>query len=458
MLIGTILFLNLIIFFVYGCVSSVTVGNKNIIDEIEKSLKNELIDVWYPISLDTVYGGFLSDFTYNWQPEGRQNKMLVTQTRQLWTASEAAMLYNEGHYHKMAEHGFLFLRDKMWDNEYGGFYTLRDRKGDSIQRNNMEYKSAYGNAFAIYALAAYFTLSVDSSALKLAQKTFFWLEKHSHDSELRGYFNNLNRDGSLQNMESSNRRRGNFSLANWKDQNSSIHLLEAFTSLYKAWPDSLLRERLLELLVLVRDTITTEKGYLTLFLERDWTPISFRDSSRTVREANYFIDHVSFGHDVETAYLMLEASHALGFELDNKTLTIAKKMVDHAMTNGWDKDNGGFYYQGYYFKNKDSISIINQKKIWWVQAEGLNALLLMAKLFPEEEKYYQIFTEQWEYLNKYMIDHKHGGWFGEGLDKSPGYEKAPKAYDWKVNYHNFRALVNCIKMLKSEHELIKENQ
>jgi mannobiose 2-epimerase len=450
----TILFIYFLTFVICRCDSPITKKNKDIIEQMEKSLNNELLDIWYPISLDTIYGGFLSDFTYNWQPNGPQNKMLVTQTRHIWTTSQASMFYEENSYCRMAEQGFHFLRDKMWDNEYGGFYMLRNRQGDTIQKNNIDNKSAYGNAFAIYALSTYFILSGDSSALKLAQKTFFWLEKHSHDSEFKGYFDNLRRDGSLPNMESSNMRRHHFNNARWKDQNSSIHLLEAFTSLYKVWPDSFLRERLLELLFLIRDTITTEKGYLTLFLKRDWTPISFRDSSQAIREANYFIDHVSFGHDVETAYLMLEASHALGLESDNKTLTIAKKMVDHALANGWDKDNGGFYYQGYYFKNVDSLSIINEKKIWWVQAEGLNALLLMAKLFPQDEKYYQAFEKQWQYIDKYMIDHKYGGWYGEGLDKSPAHEKSPKAYDWKVNYHNFRALVNCIKMLKSEHELI----
>jgi len=79
----------------------------------------------------------------------------------------------------------------------------------------------------------------------------------------------------------------------------------------------------------------------------------------------------------------------------------------------------------------------------------------MAKLFPNEKKYEDAFAKQWEYMKKYLIDHEHGGWYMEGLDKSPDKQQAPKAYDWKVNYHDSRALMNCIKMLKSEHELVK---
>ncbi|UCE06143.1 MAG: AGE family epimerase/isomerase [bacterium] len=437
------------------CTSSLETENQKLTEEINESLKSKLLNVWYPISVDTVYGGFLSDFTYDWKARGPQNKMLVTQARHVWTASHAAMFYKENDYQKIAEHGFHFLRDKMWDETYSGFYMFRNRKGLSLNESYLDGKSAYGNAFAIYSLATYYAMSGDISALNLAQKTFLWLEKHSHDPEYRGYFDRMKRDGTWYSKRYSKLRPRQLTGAGLKDQNSSIHLLEAFTELYKVWPDSLLRERLLEMLVIIRDTMTTNKGYLTLFFERDWTPVSFRDSSEAVRRLNYFLDHVSFGHDVETAYLMLEASHVLGLESDMKTITVAKKMVNHALTNGWDNDGGGFYYEGYYFDNSDSILIINEAKEWWVQAEGLNALLLMAKLFPEEKKYYHAFKKQWEYINMYLIDHEHGGWYRQGLDKSPEQRKAPKASIWKVNYHNMRALMNCIKMMKSENELIK---
>jgi mannobiose 2-epimerase len=424
---------------------------------MEKSLRFELLNAWYPTSLDTMYGGFLCDFTYDWKPQGRQHKMIVTQARHVWTSSQAAMFFHDDRYRRIAEHGFHFLRDKMWDDQYGGFYMLRNRAGGPVDYAYQDEKRAYGNAFAIYALASYYAMSGDTSSLNLAKKTFWWLEKHSHDPEFNGYFDQMARDGSLPSKDRAKTKAWDFvPRFAGKDQNSSIHLLEAFAELYQVWPDPLLRERLLEMLTLVRDVITTKKGYLTLFLGRDWQPISFRDSSETVRKANYYFDHVSFGHDVETAYLMLEASHVLGLKSDAKTRTIAKRMVDHALANGWDKSNGGFYEAGYYFANSDTIAIINKAKTWWVQAEGLNSLLLIAKLFPQEKKYAEAFKKEWEYINKYLIDHEHGEWYEEGLDQSPKQTTAPKARDWKANYHNSRALMNCIKMLKSEHELTQK--
>jgi mannobiose 2-epimerase len=382
--------------------------------------------------------------------------MLVSQTRHIWSCSKLAEFLNDDKYVDYAKTGFSFLRDKMYDSTSGGFYFLKNRTGNLLP-NDLSTKTSYSNAFVIYALAAYYKISKDSSALNLAINNFYWLEKHAYDSLYKGYYNLLNRDGSLQKNTERNGLKYNIHPL-WKDQNTSIHLLEAFTELYSVWPNSLLHERLEEMLFLIRDVITNSTGYLSLYLRKDWIPISFRDSTREVREANYYLDHVSFGHDVETAFLMLEASHELGIKEDIKTLLVAKKMVDHALDFGWDKQNGGFYYEGYYQNNSNTLEIIDSSKVWWVEAEGLNSLLLMSKLFPNEKKYYSSFIKQWDYIKKYLIDHKNKGWYINGLDKNPEMVTAPKAFDWKANYHTVRGMLNCILMLEElESKNLKTN-
>ncbi|HYG18386.1 MAG TPA: AGE family epimerase/isomerase, partial [Ohtaekwangia sp.] len=349
-------------------------------------------------------------------------------------------------YKTCAESGFAFLKDRMWDKTYGGFYGLVDRQGNVKAPEGAE-KTAYGNAFAMYGLAAHYGAFGDTAALHLAQKTFRWLEDHSHDPVHRGYHQHLHRNGS---QTLRDQGQPTTSEVGYKDQNSSIHLLEALTELYSVWPDPLVRERLLEMLTLVRDTIVTEKGYMMLFFQPDWTPVSFRDSSAEVIERHHGLDHVSFGHDVETAYLMLEASHVAGLGHDTVTLNVAKKMVDHALDNGWDTKAGGFYDEGYYFPGKEGITITRDSKNWWAQAEGLNTLLLMADLFPEDEKqYFQKFRTMWNYIDTYLIDHEHGEWYQGGLDKEPGQKTRLKAHIWKASYHQYRSLANCIVRLRS---------
>ncbi len=421
---------------------------RKIAAEMKHSMQAELLDAWYPKDVDSVYGGFLSTFTYDFKPEGAQEKMIVTQARHVWSNARAAELYpQKTFYKKSAQQGFYFLRDFFWDKRNGGFYTLLTRDGKWIP-SGLGDKIAYGNAFGIYALAAYYRCSGDTAALGLAKQTFWWLEKHSHDPLHKGYFQHMQLDG-----KPVKRTAATPSLAEtgYKDQNSSIHLLEAFTELYDVWPDALLATRLQEMLRLIRDTIVTERGNLVLFLQPDWTPVSFRDSSYGTILGHHNLDHVSFGHDVETAYLLLEASHALGIKNDDRTRTVSKKMIDHALRNGWDAAAGGFYDEGYYFKDSTGISIIRDSKNWWAQAEGLNTLLMMSDYYPADSlHYFDKFVQQWQYVKTYLIDHEHGDWYSGGLDKEPNQKKGTKGNIWKGTYHVLRAFVNCIERLQPD--------
>src|ERR1700712_953752 len=419
----------------FGCQSiwaqSVFKSERNMIERrqiakaMEKSLRHDLLDVYYPRTLDTVYGGFLSTFSYDFKPTGTQEKMIVTQSRHTWTNAKAALRYPEKlNYRALATAGFHFLADVMWDKQYGGFYTLVTRKGE-VPPGDPGDKTAYGNAFGMYALAAYYELTRDTAALALAKKTFYWLEAHSHDSLHKGYFQHMKQNG-----EPIQRTMHTPATAEtgYKDQNSSIHLLEALTALYEVWKDPLVRDRLQEMLFLIRDTIITQRSNLTLFFTPDWKPVSVKDSSRDFILHHHNLDYVSFGHDVETAYLMLEASQALGFTNDSITLMKGKKLVDHALKNGWDKQAGGFYDEGFYFKGDTAISILKESKNWWAQAEGLNTLLLMSDYFPNDpHQYFEKFKILWTYTQTYLIDHQWGDWYDEGLDKSPERRTALKS-------------------------------
>lgn len=415
-------------------------------EEMEKALQNTLLQAWYPQAIDRECGGFLTDFNHRMEPDGPADKFLVHQARHVWTTAEAARFYPEEDslYLSLADHGFTFLRDRMWDEEHGGFFSDVDCEGPVPTNSSGEFlKRAYGQSFAIYGLATYYEASGNKEALQLAQDAFRWLDAHAHDPEHGGYFQFISRDGEPY--------REGYEGTPPKDQNSTLHLIEAFTELYKVWPDPVLEDRLHELLRIMRDTLVVDRQYLTLFAQADWTPVSYRDSSEAVREANYNLDHVSFGHDIEAAYLMLEASEALGLENDTTTLRTAKSMADHTLRNGWDRGTGGIYDAGYYPNEEGPITIIEETKNWWAQAEALNTLLLMADRFPEDEmQYYDRFQTQWGYIKENLIDWEHGGWYAGGIDKQPDVKTAPKGHRWKAAYHETRSLMNCIQRLRGE--------
>jgi len=412
-------------------------------DEIESVLQQDLVQLWYPRVIDSVAGGYLSDFNYKWEADGPQNKLIVSQARHVWTCSKLEERYPGQGFADYAAHGVSYLQDVMWDSLYGGFQSLIDRDGQLIDSQWGGNKTAYGNSFAIYGLSAFAMATGDQNALELAKKAFRWLDIHAYDPEFGGYFQFISREGTAY--------QDGFGNVPPKDQNSSIHLLEAFTELYQVWPNDTVRSRLEELLITIRDVIAGDKVYMNLFSNRDWSPVVFRDSLPEVREANYSIDHVSFGHDIEVAYLMMEASEILGLEHDEKTFTRSKDMVDHVLDHGWDQQVGGIYDRGYYLPDKPGVTIILDTKVWWSQVEALNTLLMMSQLYPDDPRdYYGKFTLQWDYIKTYLIDHEFGGILVEGTDKSHESTTRAKVGPWKANYHTARSLMNCIDRLRTK--------
>jgi mannobiose 2-epimerase len=422
---------------------------ENLIEIFGRLLNDGLLRKWYPLVIDRECGGYFTNVRFDWTLAAEQEKMIVAQARHVWATTRAAsFLPDESAYREYARHGFRFLRDVMWDRQYGGFFQIRGRSGGwSDVRGWRDEKRTYGNAFGVFALAALYNLTREPEVLEFAKQVFCWIEDHAYDPRFKGYFQFLTREGNVfgksgvyASVASDSNEVG------FKDQNSSIHLLEAYTELYRVWRDPTLREQLLSLLALIRDTMVTERGYLQLFFYPDWTPVSFRESGPEERERNFALDHVSVGHDYETAFLMLEASHALGLQNDTRTLAVARKMLDHALASGWDGDLGGFYDGGYYFKGEDRCVIISPTKNWWAQAEALNALLLFSRIFPGSS-YESYFLREWEYVRRYLIDWERGDWFEGGLDKEPHYRTGPKSHIWKCTYHTTRALTNCMVML-----------
>lgn len=416
------------------------------ISDIDNELIN-LMETWFPKIVDTIHGGYWTNFGYDWSLSTQQDKGLITQARGLWAASRAATVFSGNPvYRKAADHGYRFLVQHMWDTKQGGFF--QNYYSGSSQPADSSYKLTYGNAFALFALAEYATINKSPEVLDWVKKSFYWLENAAHDPVNGGYFNIIVSKAFANNQDVVNK--ANWGSLDWKDQNTSIHLMEAFSSAYRVLPEQLLKKRLAETLELVRDTMVDQAGYLRLFFTRDWNPVSYRDSSRAYILKNINIDHISFGHDIETAYLMVDASQALYGKPDSTTLSVAEKLVDHTLMYGFDRDYYGLYYKGYVFSSNTQIEIVDSTKTWWAQAEAWHALALFSKLYPQKRVYQQAFKNMWGYIKNEMIDYRYGGWYNKGLDMNPQSMTAQKASQWKCCYHDGRALFQVLRYAKKE--------
>lgn len=402
-------------------------------DQIESALKGGLLEIWFPRCLDRENGGFLCDFDSQWRPAGKQPKSIVFQGRMTWLASQGAMRYpQDSRYREAAEQGFRFLRDVQWDKTHGGWYWHLDRKGEQTPEWK-GVKHAYGISFGIYGSAAYYAATKDPEALDLAKRGYVWLEQHGHDAKSGGYFEYFAEDGSPILTDAANplpnhpKTDAIGTRIGYKSMNTHIHLLEALTELYQVWPDPSLKERLTEMLGIVRDRIVVPPGAMHQFFNPDWTPVP---------------DHDSFGHDIETGYLLIDAAETLGLKDDPRTLAVAKSLEDHALDYSWDKIHGGYFETGGTFG-----PVYEHKKGWWTQAEGLNGLMAMSRHFPDDPRHYrELFSWQWKFIQANVIDPEHGGWYPTSLDTG-GDPNAAKGSEWKAGYHDGRALMNAIDWL-----------
>ena len=400
--------------------------------EMEAVLQKHVLEVWFPRSVDERYGGFHSSFARDWQPTKSEGKFSVFQGRMVWTAAQVMLKRPalKTTYEPVVNHGLRYLNDVLWDEKYGGFFWGLDEQ-NNLSPAYTHGKHLYGISFGLYGATAAYQATKNQQALVLAQKTFNWVDQHAHDKRNGGYFEWLTREGKVVQPKAAATLEGvpvaGFPIG-YKSMNTHIHLLESFTQLYEVWRDDKLKQRLLELLTIVRDKICVAPGVMNLYFTFDWRPIP---------------GHDSYGHDVETAFLILEADEALGRKPDPKTEKMAKLLVDHALTYGWDEVNGGFYREGTTFGLAE-----DKRKEWWVQFEGLNALLLMHQKYgSESDVYFKAFQKQWAFIRDRQIDKDHGGIF-DTVESDGTVKDYTKSRIWKECYHETRALLNTIARLE----------
>ncbi len=404
---------------------------------VESNLRQHILGHWYPASVDTEKGGFFQDFTEDWTRSPRGTKGVVCQSRLTWTAAAFAMHApaEAETYLAHARHGLKFLSDHQWDAKHGGFFWGIGPTGKPPTPTDAQ-RLAYGSAFGMYAAATTYKATQDPAALELAKKAFLWFDGQSHDAKNGGYLEVAVTSDETPPPPGEPATNPIGAKADEKSMNSSIHILEALTALYGVWPDPVVKSRLNEMFEITRDKIYADPGYLRLYFTVDWKPRVTEDS---------------YGHDVETAFLLVEAATALGMPEDAKTWRAARNLIDHALKVGADPVTGALYdsgpVDGIETGGPEAVAY-KKEKIWWVEAEWLNALLLMHEKFGAETPiYWDAFVKEWDWISNHQVDAVHGGWLKTvNADGSNPHEI--KGDGWTECYHQGRAMMEVSERLK----------
>jgi len=374
-----------------------------------------ITDFWLHQAVDESHGGFIGQMDGAGQIVAGATKGSILNARILWTF--AATYRHTGHPEHLAAatRAFEYLRAHFVDEAHGGIYWLVDAEGQVLS----DRKQIYALAFAIYGLSEYHRATGNAPALALSQELFDWIETHSYDAEYGGYLEAVGRAGEpLADLRLSDKDRHAP-----KTMNTHLHVLEAYANLYRSWPDARLARRLHGLLTdFLTYIIDARTGHLRLFFARDWQPVA---------------DLVSYGHDIEAAWLLREAAEILG---DDALLTqvaaaaqqlaqatAAALLPDGSLPHELDRTTGH----------------LDQHREWWVSAEAMVGFL-DAYAHTQNEALLRHSYRAWQFAQHHLLDAQHGEWrWGVEADYQPMLAQDKIGF-WKCPYHNARA---CLEVL-----------
>ena len=396
---------------------------KTILTGYKSEVKNELEEIlnfWIQNTKDNVYGGFAGriDECNVVHPEAAKGSVL--NSRILWAFSAAYNTTHNPDHLLMANISFRYIADHFVDKIYGGVYWTVDAKGNPLDTK----KQIYALAFAIYGCSAYYEASKNEEAKTLAIDLFKTIEKYSFDSDQTGYLEAFKEDWKpIEDLRLSDKDANEK-----KTMNTHLHVLEAYTILFKIWPEEHLKKQIYSLIDnFTSHIIDSVTGHLILFFDEKW-------NSRS--------GIISYGHDIEAAWLLLEAAEVLNdISLINEIKEWAIK-ISLAAAKGLDND-GGMWYE----KDLASQHFIKEKHNW-VQAEAMVGFFNCWQI-TGDELFLQKSLSSWNYVKDKIKDKLYGEWYWGRNENGTIMEGQDKVGLWKCPYHNTRACLEVINRIKS---------
>jgi mannobiose 2-epimerase len=375
---------------------------------------------WYDTARDTHRGGYLLADDLKGRGQAR-DKQLVTQSRMVWGFSHAQLkgFRSPGRdYLAAARQGHLFLLAHFRDPDHGGYYWKTDLAGKPTH----DCKFLYGESFVVYAFVEYYRASGDAQALNHALDLYQVIQKRLHDPMHGGWIEHTERDWTPLKPGDP---RNEVEVVGYRSANAHLHWMEALAELYEATRNPQVKQSLEEALRLNQEYFyPRDAGRSCFHRQADWTEVTDPKSAG-----------LSYGHNVEFAWLMIRAEQVLGRP---PSWSHFCAHLDHALKYGCDRERGGIYARGVGDQPASDTS-----KVWWAEAEWIAALSDALKHQPNPA-YEQALLKQFEFIRQCQMDPKDGIWLdtvaADGQPKSTG-----KAHNWKANYHDVRGLVKFVE-------------
>jgi mannobiose 2-epimerase len=383
--------------------------------QLKDELANNILPFWMEKMKDDAHGGFYGQINGKNQLIPEADKGGILNARILWTFSAAYHEEKNPIYLEMADRAKDYILNNFFDPEFGGTYWTVSFDGKPV---NIK-KQIYSQAFFMYAFSEHYRASGDSASLQTAIELFRIIEKHSFDAKLNGYFEAYSREWKLLEDLRLSERDANEK----KTMNTHLHILEAYTNLYRVWKDDELARQFRNLILIFTEKIVNRSTrHLDLFFDENW---------------NSKAQIVSYGHDIEASWLIDEAASVLG---DPVLLSDIQKIcigIAKAACEGLQPDGSLIYEQD------NSRGHTDKDRHWWVQAEAVVGFINGFELTGNKE-WLDKALKCWKYISENLVDRTGKEWFWSVSDNGIANRKDDKAGFWKCPYHNSRM---CLEVM-----------
>ena len=396
-------------------VATLGLNNADFRRQLQEELTGNILPFWMTKPIDQVNGGFYGAMTNDLEIHNEVPRSAILCARMLWTFASAYRKLGDRGYLETASRAYDYLTRVFLDPDYGGVYWTVDSSGKPV----FDRKHHYAQAFAIYGLSEYYRATGQPESLALAQRLFQLLEKHAFDPLYGGYIEGSSRKWeALADMRLSDR-----DLNCRKSMNTMLHVLEAYTNLLRVWEDPILKAQHRDLIeTFLQRIVEPSTGHFKLFFDEAW---------------NSLLPNVSFGHDIEGSWLLVEAAKVQADPaLLERVRQTAIQIATAVYEDGLEADGSLPYESG-------PQALVDSDKSWWVQAEAMVGFYNAYQL-SGQKRFAQAAQQSWSYIQDKMVDRVHGDWIKklhrDGTMDESNYKVGP----WECPYHHSRA---CFELL-----------
>ncbi len=379
----------------------------------EEHLRTKILPFWKGLK-DEEFGGFYGYVDFDRKIDRQAVKGCILNSRILWFFSNAAAALHDDSLLVYADHAWRFLTDRCMDRENGGVYWSLNYDGTPADTT----KHTYNQAFAVYALASYYAASGQTEALQQANALLRLIEEKCTDEI--GYLEAFDR----QFRPVENDKLSENGVVAEKTMNTLLHVFEAYTEMCRVSDCPRAAKRL--------------EFMMNTIAEKIYNPQLRRQEVFFDRELNSILDLHSYGHDIETAWLVDRGLEVLG----NDAMTARLSPITRALT-------ARIYeraYTGHSLLNECERGVDNTSRIWWVQAEAVIGFYNGWQKEPERTEYLEAAEDIFGYIMEKLVDPREGSeWYWEVDENGVPASRKPIVEPWKCPYHNGRM---CMELMK----------